>query len=69
MRRLVLASKRRARSAISRSNAEHFEGRTAGVSIRTFQEPVVSDVLLRVVLRIELMFVEFCATVMPVKAG
>lgn len=37
------------------------------VSIRTVREPDALDVLLRVVLRTGLKFVEFCAAVMPVK--
>ena len=37
------------------------------VSIGTFQEPDALDVLLRVVLRTGLKFVEFCAAVKPVK--
>lgn len=42
-------------------------GQQAPVSIGTFQEPVVLDVLLRVVLRTRLKFAEFCAAVKPVK--
>ena len=37
------------------------------MSIGTFRKPVELDVLLRVVLRTEMKFVEFCAAVMPVK--